>query len=204
MAPGRGGETPFDALQSETPERPRRRAAPPPLSCDDRTARATSHVPLGRRYLPTRLTSDEICVKKKDHTHKAVSFGVGTLCGSASGLGRAATGRARGPRPVRGLQTHPTFPVHRVPWARAPCLRSLQPLSLRYSTHYSLLLCSLFYTTLQHLASEQDLGQPVRHHRLGLVRAHVREDEQPAAARRHRREHRGLHEPLEQHRLSAG
>ena len=65
----------------------------------------------------------------------------------------------------------------------------------------SLSLLSLL--RLQHLAPEQDLGQPVRHHRLGLVRARVREDEQPAAARRHRREHRGLHEPLEQHRLSA-
>ena len=44
----------------------------------------------------------------------------------------------------------------------------------------------------------------MRHHRLGLVRARVREDEQPAAARCHRGEHRGLHESLEQHCLTAG
>lgn len=44
----------------------------------------------------------------------------------------------------------------------------------------------------------------MRHHRLGLVRARVREDEQPAAARCHRGEHRGLHESLEEHCLAAG
>ena len=69
-------------------------------------------------------------------------------------------------------------------------------------TFYTCLQYSI--SSLQHLASEQDLRQPVRHHRLGLVRARVREDEQPAAARRHRREHGGLHESIEQYCLASG
>ena len=69
-------------------------------------------------------------------------------------------------------------------------------------TFYTCLQYSI--SSLQHLTSEQDLRQPVRHHRLGLVRARVREDEQPAAARRHRREHGGLHESIEQYCLASG